>query len=133
MNDNVVTAVVNMFLPLTMLGLGLMIWRTRPGYRDLFGYHTTWAEKSEEAWNFAQELFGRLCTITFAIASFLTLIAGLIPVIAHMDEAWVSIISGIVCFVDLIPLFVIIFIVEGKLKKNFDKDGHRKGSDDDEL
>lgn len=132
MNDNVVIAVANMLTPLTMLGLGLMIWRTRPGYRDLFGYHTTWAEKSEEAWNFAQELFGRLCTITFAIASFLTLIAGLIPVIARPLESWGTIIGGLVSFLDLIPLFVIIFIVEGKLKKNFDKNGHRKGGDGDE-
>lgn len=133
MNDNMVTAVVNMFLPLTMLGMGLMIWRTKPGYRDLFGYRTTWAGKSEEAWDFAQELFGRLCTKSFAIASFLTLVAGLIPVIARLDESWGTIICVVVSFADTILMFVIIFIVEEKLKRNFDKDGHRKGSDDDEL
>lgn len=128
MNDNVIFAVVNMFLPLTVLGMGLMIWRTRPGYRDLFGYHTTWAEKSEEAWDFAQELFGRLCTKTFVVASALTLVAGLIPVIARLDESWGTIICGVVSFADMVLMFVIIFIVEGKLKKNFDKDGNRKGN-----
>lgn len=131
MTDSVVIAIVNMLTPLTMLGLGLMIWRTRPEYRSLFGYHTTWAEKTEETWNFAQELFGRLCTITYAIMSALTLIAGLIPVIARLDEGWVTIINGIASFVDLIPLFVIIFIVEGKLMKNFDKNGNRKGDGDE--
>lgn len=120
-----------MLLPLTMLATGLIIRKTRPDYRGM-GYHTTWAEKSEETWNFAQELFGRLCTKTFAIMSALTLIAGLIPVIARLDESWGTIINGMVCFVDLIPLFVIIFIVEGKLKKNFDKNGNRK-ADKDEL
>ena len=64
------------------------------------------------------------------VASALTLVAGLIPVIARLDKGWGTIISGIVSFVDFIPMFVIIFIVEGKLKKNFDKDGHRRDDED---
>lgn len=127
MTNNIICAIVNMLLPLTMLAIGLIIWRTCPEYCSLFAYHTTWAEKTEETWKFAQENFGRICTIVFAVTSALTLIAGLIPVIARLDESWGTIITGLVSFVDLIPLFVIIFIVEGKLKKNFDKNGNRKG------
>lgn len=127
MTNNIINAAANMFLPLTMFAMGLIIWRTRPEYCSLFAYHTTWAEKSEESWKFAQDFFGRLCTIVYAIMSAITLIVGLIPVIARLDETWGTIINGFVGFVDLIPLFVIIFIVEGKLKKNFDKNGNRKG------
>ncbi len=132
MTNNIINAAVNMLLPLTMFAMGLIIWRTRPEYCSLFAYHTTWAEKNEESWKFAQENFGRLCTITYAIISALTLIAGLIPVIARLDESWGTIITGFVSFVDLIPIFVIIFVVEGKLKKNFDKNGNRMGGDNDE-
>lgn len=58
MGERIICAVVNMFLPLTLLGLGLMVWLTKPGYGDAFGYRTTWSLKSKETWALAQELFG---------------------------------------------------------------------------
>lgn len=127
MSDNVIIAVVDMLLPLTMLGLGLMIWLTKPGYGDAFGYRTTWSLKSKESWERAQGLFGRLCTITYAVLSFLSLIAGLVPIIIKTDNEYIAgIISGILSFVQFVSVFVVIGVTDGIVKREFDKDGNRK-------
>lgn len=124
MGDNVIIAVVDMLLPLTMLGLGLMIWLTKPGYGDMFGYRTTWSLKSKETWERAQGLFGKICTITYAVISFISLIAGIVPII------WKSDISGIiVCVLYLVQffsVFVVIGVTDGIVAREFNKDGTRK-------
>lgn len=124
MGDNVIIAVVDMLLPLTMLGLGLMIWLTKPGYGDMFGYRTTWSLKSKETWERAQGLFGKICTITYAVISFISLIAGIVPII------WKSDISGIiVCalyLVQFFSVFVVIGVTDGIVAREFNKDGTRK-------
>lgn len=129
MGERIICAVVNMLLPLTLLGLGLMIWLTKPGYGDAFGYRTTRSLKSKETWALAQELFGRICTRVYAVLSFLTLISGVIPIILKADEIALSIVVMAVNLADSIALFVIIGIVDGKVKSRFDKDGNRKGGE----
>lgn len=129
MTDNVICAIANMLLPLTLLGMGAIIWKTKPGYKDMFAYHTTTAEKNEAMWNRAQELFGRICTITYAVLSAVTLICGLIPVICRLDKSIGTIICSFLCVANVVPMFVFIGIVEVTLKKEFDKDGNRKRGD----
>lgn len=121
MVDNVIIAVVNMLLPLTMLGLGLMIWLTKPGYGDALGYRTTWSLKSKETWERAQGLFGRLCTITYAVISFISLIAGLVPIIWRLDIS--VIIACVLNLVQFFSVFVVIGVTDGIVKREFDKDG----------
>lgn len=127
MGDKVILAVADMLLPLTMLGLGLVIWLTRPPYNDLFGYRTTLSQKNALMWERAQYLFGKLCTVTFAVLSFLTLIAGIVPIIGKFDKYATSFVAMLVTFVDTIALMAVIFVVEGKLKREFDKDGNPRG------
>lgn len=106
-----------MFMPLTILGLGLMIWKTRPPFGDLFGYRTTQSQKSPEAWDMAQALFGRYCTMTYAVLSALTLIAGVIPLVFKVDDIVTSCIVAAVNIVDFIALFVVIGVTDSKVKK----------------
>lgn len=61
--------------------------------------------------------------------SFLTLISGVIPIILKADEIALGIAVNAVNLVNFIALFVIIGIVDGKVKRRFDKDGNRKGGD----
>lgn len=129
MGERIICAFVNMLLPLTLLGLGLMIWLTKPSYGDAFGYRTTWSLKSKETWTLAQELFGRICTRVYAVLSFFTLISGVIPIILKADEIALSIVVMAVNLADFIALFVIIGIVDEKVKRRFDKDGNRKGGE----
>ncbi len=129
MGDNVIIAVCNMLLPLTMLGLGLMIWLTKPGYGDAFGYRTTWSLKSKETWERAQGLFGGICTKVYAMLSVLTLISGVMPIIVNADEIALVIFVNAVNLVNFIALFVIIGVTDGIVKREFDKDGKRKGGE----
>lgn len=118
MGETAIIAVVNMLTPLTLLGLGLVIWKTRPPFGDLFGYRTKQSQKSPEAWEIAQAVFGRYCTLTYAVLSTATLIASLIPVFFKIDELWVSIIFMIVNFVNVFALAVVIGVTESTVKKH---------------
>lgn len=116
MEENVILCVCNMLAPITMLILGLVIWKTMPGYGDMFGYRTTYSLKNPELWNIAQYCFGKSCTITFAVMSFLSLFAGLVPIFFEVDKEIPGFISAFVTLIQVVALFVIIFITEHKLK-----------------
>lgn len=117
MGEKVILAVCNMFLPLTILGLGLMVWKTHPPFGDMFGYRTTQSQKSPEAWNMAQALFGKSCTLTYAVLSFITLISSLVPIFFKVDETAVDWIFTAVNIVNFVTLSVLIFITDSKVKK----------------
>lgn len=125
MGENIIIAACNMLLPLTMLGLGLLIWLTKPGYGDAFGYRTAWSLKSKETWAFAQEVFGGLCTKVYAVISFVSLLCGIIPIIGGFDDVS-GIIACILGLVQFVSVFVIIGITDGMIKRRFDEDGNRK-------
>ena len=124
MGETIIIAVVNMLTPLTLLGLGLVIWKTRPPYRDLFGYKSKQSLKSPEAWEIAQAVFGRYCTLTYAVLSPLTLIASLLPLFVKFDELGVSILLMAVNFVNVIAFAPVIGVTESTVKK------HTEGSDE---
>ena len=117
MGEKVIIAVVNMLTPLTLLGLGLLIWKTRPPFGDIFGYRTKQSQKSPEAWELAQAVFGRYCTLTYVALSALTLISGLLPIFIKLDEFWLSIFVLAVNFANVIALAVVIGITESIVKK----------------
>lgn len=121
MGEKILVAVCNMFLPLTILGLGLMVWKTHPPFGDIFGYRTTQSQKSPEAWDMAQALFGKSCTLTYAVLSFFTLIAGLVPIFFKVDEMTTTWIVTVANTVDFAALFVVIFITERKVKTYFNE------------
>lgn len=115
--------VVGLLFPLTLLGLGLMIWKTRPPFNDIMGYRTTYSQKNERLWNMGQELFGKYCTITYAVFLALSLISGLIPIIFKMDKYAASIIFSAMHFIQFISLFAVIGVTDGKLKKSLKEEG----------
>lgn len=117
MGEKVIIAVCNMLTPLTMLGLGLLIWKTRPPYRDIFGYRTTQSQKSPEAWALAQALFGKYCTLSFAVLSALTLIASVLPIVFSFDELAEMWIFTVVNLVDFISVFIVIGVTDHTVKK----------------
>lgn len=106
-----------MFLPLTILGLGLMIWKTHPPFGDPLGYRTAQSQKSPEAWELSQALFGRYCTLTYAVLSGITLIASVIPLLFQFDDIVASWIVCVANIVDFLALFVVIGVVDHTVKK----------------
>ncbi len=117
MGENVIIAVCNMLLPLTMLGLGLVIWKTRPPFGDMFGYRTAQSLKSPEAWAAAQMLFGRYCTITYAVLSGLTLAAGAASILFKVEDTGIIIMA--VNLVDFAAFFVVVGVTDRIVKKHF--------------
>ena len=120
MGETIIIAVVNMLTPLTLLGLGLVIWNTRPPFGDMFGYKSKQSLKSPEAWEIAQAVFGRYCTLTYAVLSALTLVVSLLPLFVKFDELGVSILVMAVNFVNVIAFAYVVGVTESTVKKTID-------------
>ena len=125
MGEAIIVAVVNMLTPLTLLGLGLVIWKTRPPFGDMFGYRTKQSQKSPEAWEIAQAVFGKYCTLTYAVLSALTLISSLIPLFLKFDDLGMSILCMVINFVNVIAFAFVVGITESTIKKHTEGDEQR--------
>lgn len=128
MDDLVIMPVVGLLLPITMLIMGLVIWKTRPPYNDIMGYRTTYSQKNERLWNMGQELFGRYCTITYAVILGLSIISGLLPIVFKINSYIGELINMAMYLVQFISVFAVIGVTDGKLKKAL-----HDSEDDNEL
>lgn len=117
MSDLVIMLIAGLPLPITMLILGLVIWKTRPPFNDITGYRTTYSQKNERLWNMGQEIFGKYCTITYAVILGLSLISGIIPIVFAMDKYTAGIINAGMYLVQFVSFFAVFGVTEGKLKK----------------
>lgn len=116
-SELVILMVVGLMLPLTMLGMGLLIWKTKPPYKDMFGYNTAYSQKNERLWAMGQELFGRYCTITYSVITVLSILCGLIPIVFDINFYIGELIEMIIYLVQFISVFAVIGVTDGKLKK----------------
>lgn len=130
MGDLVILLVSSLFLPITMLILGLVVWRTRPPFNDIMGYRTTWSQKNERLWNMGQELFGRYCTITYAVISGISVIMSVIPMIFDIDKLMISVMNSAMYLVQFTALFAVIGVTDGKLKRSFKQERKDGGADE---
>ena len=117
MGDLVIMLVVGLLLPITMLGMGLLIWKTRPPFNDLFGYRTTYSQKNERLWDMGQELFGKYCTVTYTVILILSVLCGLLPIVFDIDHSIGQIINAAMNLVQFFALFAVIGVTDRKLKK----------------
>lgn len=130
MGDLVILLVSSLFLPITMLILGLVIWKTRPPFNDIMGYRTTWSQKNERLWKMGQELFGRYCTITYAVIFGISVIMSVIPMLLHIDKLMISVMNSAMYLVQFTALFAVIGVTDGKLKRAFKEENKGGGADD---
>lgn len=88
----------------------------------VYGYRTTRSMRSQQSWDFAQREFGRLW-LALSPAAFLI---GIVPMLFCLgqSETVVSIVSTVVICIQAIPLLVPIFLIEKKLKQQFDEQGN---------
>ncbi len=129
MFDFVLILVVGMLMPLTMLGLGLMIWKTRPSFNDIMGCRITYSQKNERLCNMGQELFGKYCTITYAAILALSIITGVIPILFKMNKYTAGIINSGMYLVQFVSVFAVIGVTDGKLKKTLNESGEENEPD----
>ena len=128
-SELVILMVVGLMLPLTMLGMGLLIWKTKPPYKDMFGYNTTYSQKNERLWDMGQELFGRYCTITYSVITVLSILCGLIPIVFDINFYIGELIEMIIYLVQFFSVFAVIGVTDGKLKRALKKEETEKQDD----
>ena len=119
MGDLVIMLVVGLMLPITMLGMGLLIWKTNPPYKDMFGYNSTYSQKNERLWKMGQELFGRYCTITYTVILIASILGGLVPIIFDINFYIGELINMFIYLAQFLSVFAVIGVTDGKLKKAF--------------
>ena len=128
MGENVILMITSMSEPIIIMITALIIWKLPAEYKGIWAYHTTYAEKSPEAWAAAQRYFGKIGFFSNLAALVLTIIA-FVPVLAvKRFQGYGAFVCTAVTLAQVAVLIADIFIVEGLLKKNFDKDGNPKNS-----
>ncbi len=119
MNENVILLFCYIPGPVTFLIVGLLLWKLPSPYGDAIGYKTKLSYSSKEAWDYAQVTFGRLCTLSSAPVLAISVGTGAFQVIRNTDDLLNTFLSGAVWILQIVPVFVCIFITESRLKKIF--------------
>lgn len=120
MGEYVVILICELLCPVTMLLLGLFLWRSPAQYRSMFGYHSTAAERSPEAWAAAQAYFGTRLLISQIPVMVIMIVSWVIScVIMKLGEEAVAAIAMVMTAIPIIVVFVVVGMTESMLKKYF--------------
>ncbi len=109
---------MNLLIPLTMIGFGILFLRRPPGeINGIFGYRTARSMASKEAWAFAHAYMGRLWLLT-GLGMLILSGPAMLPCIGKGEDA-VGLWGGIQCMVECIVMMLPIIPTERALKKRF--------------
>ena len=115
-----------LMIPLTMIYFGRMFFKSPPkSINATFGYRSTMSMKNQETWKLAHTVCGRFWFRCGRILLPLSVVPMLL-VIGRGTET-VGYTGAIIVFIQLVPLLCVIPVTEHALRKNFDKNGMRKG------
>lgn len=125
MGFNLIIVIAVSFVPLIMIIFGNMFLKNPPKKPNwAFGYRTKFSVKSQETWDFSQNLIGKYWK---------TLGLVLLPLsnatLAIMNGSNIDTIGKVVGVIEIVQCVFMIgatFAVSAKLKKVFDADGVRK-------
>lgn len=114
-----------LLIPIIMLGVGKYFIKKAPKEINyIFGYRTSMSMKNKETWEFAHNYCGKLWFKYGLVLLPLTVILMLFAI--GKNEDVIGTLGGIICVVQLIPLFVSIVFTERALKKSFDENGNKR-------
>lgn len=117
--------VVNLMIPVVMIGFGRYFMKTAPReINTLFGYRTARSMKNQDTWVFAHKYCGKIWSVTGLVMLPVTLV--LMLLIYGKSEDTIGLVGGAITFAQIIPLIVAIVPTERALKKNFDENGNRR-------
>ena len=117
--------VMNLLIPLSMIGIGAVFRRAAPReINPVLGYRTARSMKNRETWEFAHHHCGKVWTTAGCVLLPLT-IAVMLPLLGRPEDV-VGLWGGVVCGVQTAVLIASIFPTEIALRKKFDKNGLRK-------
>lgn len=119
------TFVMDMLIPLTMIGFGKYFMRHAPKeINTVFGYRTSMSMKNKDTWEFAHRYCGRLWYRCGSVLLPVSAAAMLFTV--GKSENVTGTVAAIVCTLQIVFLIGSIYPTEKALKQNFDRDGKRR-------
>jgi len=111
-------------VPLTMISFGLRFEKNPPKeINAIFGYRTNMSMKNKETWMFAHQYIGKL----WKVCGWLILPISTAVMFFALGRAIedVSIISGVICVIQMVMMLCTMIPTEIALRKNFDKNGKK--------
>ena len=122
--------IINLILPITMILLGRYYSRKAPkNINWVYGYRTPMSTKNKETWEFAHKYFGKLW-YKFGIILLPVSIVAMLFVLGKSENI-IGIAGEIICGIQVVMMVLVILPTEHALKKNFDKDGNRRITDNE--
>ncbi len=115
MNDYVALLISVMIVPVTLFIVSLIFKKHPPKeINSIYGYRTNGSRKSERAWDFAQKYSANLL---FKLSTILIVVSVLIcAAVRIFSISATALLMLIVMVIDLAGIFVVIGMVEKKLK-----------------
>ena len=117
--------VVDLFIPLTMIGIGAL-FRIHPPQQInfLYGYRTAMSMKNTDTWLFANRYFARI----WLWAGVVLLLRTWWPLLFCLGKSteYTSVVGLVVCLVQVLVLLLSLIPVECALRRTFDAAGNRR-------
>lgn len=119
------TFVMDMLIPLTMIGFGKLFLKNAPKeINAVFGYRTSMSMKNKDTWEFAHKYCGRLWYRCGTVLLLVSAVAMLFTI--GRSESVTGTVAAVVCALQIVFLIGSIYPTEKALKQNFDRDGKRR-------
>lgn len=122
--------IMAVLIPAIMIIMGLLFRKAGPKKINyIYGYRTAMSMKNRDTWEFAHRYCGRYSLYLGLIL----LIPSAVPMLFLIGRSveLIGIVGTVICFVDMVPLFLVIFQTERELKRVFDENGNRKSITED--
>jgi len=117
--------IVDMLIPLTMIGFGKYFTKNAPKeINGIYGYRTSMSMKNKDTWEFAHHYCGKLW-VSIGLSMLVLSLIGMVFLFGKNENS-IGKIGGIICGVQVFLLVASIFPTEVALRKNFDKNGNKK-------
>jgi len=120
MGEMVIAMVCMLIEPLSVMVFAALMWKMPPSFGDMgFSYKTELAQRSPEAWDFAQVHFGKTTFFTHVMILALSAATGAVGIMLKLPE---NVFAWTVTAMALLQVFAIvgnIIETEHKLKKYF--------------
>lgn len=114
----IIFLITDLLLPTLMIIFGLLfLYKPPKTINYLYGYRTKRSMISQESWDYAHQYFGKIWFPLGVIVLILTIVAFIF--LYNQDEDTIGVVGTIIMFIQLIPLFVSVFITERALKRKF--------------
>ena len=112
-------------VPVIMIIAGaIMLYKAPKKMNPFFGYRTSMSMKSQETWQFAHALCGKLWVIIGCVL----LVISVLPLICafKQDASTIEFAGTAVTYAQVAVMLCSVVYVEIMLRRNFDKNGDRK-------